>query len=207
MPARKYLKERTNSFLYSTWHGMLQRCYDRNSSNYDNYGGRGINICEEWKNSYDSFFEWAVAHGASKELSIDRINNDKGYSPDNCRWVGLKTQARNKRTTRLIYYRGASKPLCEWAEITGISADVIRTRLDRYGYTIEEALGFKEHETVMPKRPNCRKRVIQQTMDGKFIKEWKDVNEIEAELHIPVHAVRFCCGERKSSYGFIWKYK
>lgn len=83
--------------LYRIFAGMKTRCYNENATGYKNYGGRGITICEEWLSDFWSFHDWALAHGYADGLTIDRINNDKGYSPDNCRWATRADQNRNKR--------------------------------------------------------------------------------------------------------------
>jgi hypothetical protein len=78
---------------------MKQRCHNPKNSRYQDYGGRGITVCDEWLNSFTSFYDWSIANGYRDDLSIDRIDNDKGYSPDNCRWATVLEQNRNKRRT------------------------------------------------------------------------------------------------------------
>lgn len=85
----------------------LRRCYKETYSGYKNYGGRGITVCPEWKNDFQSFLEWAQSHGYRDDLSIDRIDNDKGYSPDNCRWATSLEQNNNTRRNK------KKTPLCE----------------------------------------------------------------------------------------------
>lgn len=92
--------------LYGVWHGMKQRCYDKNRSDYKNYGGRGIKICKEWINDYEAFRKWALNNGYNPhaqygECTLDRIDNDGNYTPANCRWVDAKTQANNRRKVEL----------------------------------------------------------------------------------------------------------
>ena len=85
------------SRLYTIWTDMKQRCGNPNDCCYAIYGGRGISVCEEWKSSFQAFYDWAMSHGYSDHLSIDRVDNESGYSPDNCRWATAKEQVQNRR--------------------------------------------------------------------------------------------------------------
>lgn len=83
--------------IYSIWHGMKSRCYNPNTENYKYYGGRGITVCDEWRDDVVSFYNWAMANGYQDDLTIDRKDNYQGYSPSNCRWATIAEQNKNKR--------------------------------------------------------------------------------------------------------------
>lgn len=106
---------------------VKSRCYNENATSYARYGGRGISVCQEWVDNFSSFREWAVSNGYEDNLTLDRIDNDGPYSPENCRWASPKDQMRNMSRNRRI--RG--KTIAEWSEELGIANWVLRNRLLR----------------------------------------------------------------------------
>lgn len=123
--------------LYETWKRMRDRCNRPNATQYKDYGGRGIKVCDEWDKNFQSFYNWAYQNGYNEDLTIDRIDNNKGYSPDNCRWATYKEQMRNKRTNHIITYKNQSKCISEWCEELNLSYSAVFGRLRR-GWSIEK---------------------------------------------------------------------
>lgn len=135
---------------YMTWVRMRRRCQNSESDDYSNYGGRGISVCDRWE-IFSNFLE-DMGKRPSKHHSIDRINNNGNYTPDNCRWATIKQQNRNKRTTRELTIERKTLGLGEWAEISGINLETIRSRLNR-GWSSETAV-FGPLKQVMLKTGN-----------------------------------------------------
>ena len=125
--------------LYGTWKRMKTRCYNKNCADYKDYGGRGIEVCELWKNDFVEFFYWAMKHGWQKGLSIERKDYNKGYSPENCTWIPFREQAKNRRTVQMITFNGETHNISEWSRITGISRKTLQRRLKSKNFTIQEA--------------------------------------------------------------------
>lgn len=128
----------SGSNYYTVWVNIRQRCYNPNSQAYKNYGGRGIKMCDEWLNSFEQFKK-DIGDKPSFNHSLDRIDNDKDYSKDNCRWATRKKQSNNRRGTIQLLYNGEVKSLTEWCECLGINYDRTKSRL-RMGWSVEKAL-------------------------------------------------------------------
>lgn len=125
--------------LYKIWKGIKQRCYNSNNTYYRNYGGRGIIICDEWLRNFINFYDWAILNGYNDNLTIDRINNDGNYEPNNCRWATAKQQARNRSYCKYFTHNGKTHCIKEWCEILNLNYKTISTRLSR-NWTIQKAL-------------------------------------------------------------------
>lgn len=134
--------------LFDIWVNMRQRCRADGRPEHDNWGNRGIRVCDEWT-SFPAFRDWAMATGYSDDLTIDRIDNSKGYSPENCRWATYKEQANNTRRNHLIEMDGETHTLKQWCEILGgVSKESVYRRVRDFGWSYEKAL----------KTPPLRKR-------------------------------------------------
>lgn len=130
--SRKY------SNLYSCWNTMRHRCYNPQNERYKYYGARGITVCDEWKKSFEPFLNWALSNGYEKGLTIDRVDVNGNYEPNNCRWVSNLCQARNKRNNRMVEFQGETKCVSQWCEDLNLPYHTIRARL-RLGWDAEKA--------------------------------------------------------------------
>lgn len=125
--------------IYRIWCSMRQRCTDPQHSDYPRYGGRGIKVCDRWRQSFDAFLA-DMGDRPSPKHSLDRIDYDGDYTPENCRWATDQEQAHNRSDNRHIEAFGRSRLLCEWAEESGIPVSTLRNRIDRFGWPPDRAL-------------------------------------------------------------------
>jgi hypothetical protein len=135
--------------VYSIWRGMKERCYYERNKRYKEYGGRGIKVCSEWHN-FAIFQEWALSNGYSSELTLDRIDNNGNYCPENCRWATITEQANNKIKSKIIEYEGKRMTLAQWCKLLSLPYFAIYQRLYR-NWTFENAI--KTPLDLQDKRP------------------------------------------------------
>ena len=128
-----------NTRLFRIWAGMVSRCTNPNHKKYGLWGGRGILLCKEWREDFVNFYNWSMNNGYKDNLSIDRIDVNGNYEPNNCRWATAKQQARNARTNVNLTYKEETHCVSEWSEITGIKSGTIFYRI-RHGWSVEDAL-------------------------------------------------------------------
>ena len=136
----------THSRLFNIWNGIKRRCFNRNDSRFKYYGGRGITLAPEWED-FSAFQKWSFAHGYSDSLTIERIDVNGNYCPENCKWIPFEEQARNKTNNRRITINGETHLISEWCKAANVSTTQVYWRL-RQGWNIQDAL-FK---------PDARKR-------------------------------------------------
>ena len=152
----KNIKERENhgecnETLYNLYSAMKQRCYYKKGISYPNYGGRGIEVCSDWKDSYIAFKDWAFNNGYVEGLSLDRIDNDGDYCPENCRWVTKKVQNRNTRRLRkdnTVGYRGVTKSIKKSGTIryiSKVSVDGKKVYIGSFGTALEGAIAYDNY--------------------------------------------------------------
>jgi hypothetical protein len=121
----------TPNRLYDIWNNIKGRCLNQNDKNYYRYGGRGIKIYPDWIHDYSKFRDWAFNNGYKKHLTIDRIDNNGNYEPNNCRWATMKEQANNRRSNINVFWNGDTHTLAEWSEIYSINYGTLRDRYYR----------------------------------------------------------------------------
>lgn len=119
------------SVIYDRWQGMIDRCYRSHDKSFESYGGRGIKVCDEWLNSFLSFYEWSIANGYSEYLTLDRQDVNGNYDPGNCRYVSMKEQNRNKRTNVLLTIGSETKCVTDWCEDFNFPRHVVYRRLKK----------------------------------------------------------------------------
>lgn len=167
---------------YRTWSGMRSRCNNPSSKDYPRYGGRGITVCERW-NSYDNFLA-DMGHKPSLSHTIERRDNSKGYSPDNCYWATMKQQMRNKRNSHLITRDGQTMCASDWCLKLGINHQTFKNRIGRCGWTVERALGH-------PSRAYRTERLdLPVTIDGRTLSIRKWLTEYGVNRDTYHHRVR-----------------
>lgn len=170
--------------LYHVYRGMIDRCYSKNCRNYPSYGGRGISVCDEWRNSFESFRKWAYNNSyddsiSGHDQSLDRIDVNGNYCPENCRWATAQQQQENRRITKMYDFRGEQITASKFAKINGIKDVSIVYRKLKRGISLEQILyefnfskslpeGVFEVDSVASEMGICRESVCRLIREGKL---------------------------------------
>lgn len=186
----------TKTRIYRIWQGMRRRCYDNKCKAYKNYGERGIVVCEEWKEGFQSFYDWAVNNGYSETLSIERKDVNGNYCPENCCWIPLSYQARNKTTTKRTK---ENKLALDIALNNSVIPSTMYGRL-RNGMSVEESVSNKNFK---------RKKVQQIDIEsGDVIATFSSVREAARSLDKSCSDISMCAnGKLNKAYGYIWRFE
>ena len=156
--------------LYGVWKGMKSRCYNEGHTSYKYYGGKGIKVCEQWEHDFMAFRTWSLNNGYKEGLSIDRIDSNKDYGPDNCRWVTPLVQCNNTSRNHIITYHGESKTMAEWADEVGINYSTLRSRINIRKWPIEKALFTPlQHQEEAVIKVKYRNSFCQLEQNGSWI--------------------------------------
>lgn len=132
---------------YKIWSDMKARCFNPKENGYHNYGGRGITVCDEWL-VYQNFESWAIETGYEKGLTIERIDFNNEYCPENCKWATWKEQQNNKRNNKYLEYKGRKQTLAQWCEELGLNYSRTKARINACGWTVEEAFEREKYAQV-----------------------------------------------------------
>lgn len=201
--------------LYNIWCGIKKRCFNPKEPCYSHYGARGITICDDWLHDFSAFEQWSLANGYSDTLTIDRIDNNGNYCPENCRWITHDEQQRNRSNNVRVEHNGESKTISEWSRLLGISDKTLYKRYDsaikHKGFCIyDDLLITAKYQPIYTERYKNRKpkasRIVEQySLNGEYI---CSLSLVEArEKGFNSRAIHNCCSGRcKTACGYIWKY-
>ena len=181
-PPRYEHKKKDNLSLWYRWHGIKKRCLNETDARYHQYGGRGVKVCDQWLESFENFAEWALSHGYAEHLTLERIDVNGDYCPDNCEWITRQEQAFNKRDTIWVDYNGEHIQLRKLCERLGVSYDTVHDRVRDRGWSIEDAISVpSQHENSLMSK--CRDRGLNySTVRDRIVKlGWSE----EEALGIP----------------------
>lgn len=131
---------KSNTKLHPVWRGMKQRCYNKNDKRYKYYGARDIAVCDEWRNDFMAFYTWSMNNGYKEGLTIDRIDVNGNYEPNNCRWITQKQQNKNTRYNKNYTINGETHCLKDWCTILRLKYSTVANRINLYNWSIERAL-------------------------------------------------------------------
>lgn len=210
----KQYKVKDNQRLYDVWKGMRKRCYSEHHKDYRYYGKKGVVMCDEWKNSFDSFAEWAYSHGYKDSLTIERIDNSTGYCPENCTWITKSEQQQNRTDKILIEHDGKTLNLKQWCTLLMLDYAQIHYRYVQKQknctqISFEEIFDMNEISKAKQKGGGKRrKRVNQYDINGNLIKTWDSISSAANAGFNQSSISRCCAGKRyfKTHGGYIWKY-
>lgn len=197
-----YTHGKSKERIYSIYLGMKKRCYNTNEKSYPRYGGKGITICAEWLNDFMSFYNWSMANGYNDSLSIDRIDNLKGYSPDNCRWITMADQAKNKSNNTYISHNGETKIIADWCRELNFPEGAAH---QRYRNCIKQGK-TPTYELIFFNGNRSCKKLYQYSIDGELIKIWNSKADAVRAGFSNSGIIRCTKGKFKQSGGFVWRY-
>ena len=193
---------RSSHPLHKVWNAMFDRCENPNNQMFSVYGGRGISVCQEWRD-FQKFVEWSDSVGGRpKGYSLDRIDPNGNYCPENCRWADDETQQNNKRTNQYLTYKGETLSLSQWARKLGISRYAIQYRFMQ-GWSAEDILEVP----LKHRKDEYRRKILQKTKSGDIVAVYNSLSELPEEYKIT--SVSSACNghyQRDTYKGYIWEY-
>lgn len=190
----------TGSRIYQIWLHMKHRCFNPKDKEYHRYGGRGISICDEWINNrgFENFYNWAINNDYQEDLTIDRINNDDNYEPNNCRWVNRKEQMNNVGYNIYLRLEDKEHTIAQWSDILGIKQNTIQARKKYHNY---------DDRAALLKPPTCQKKVRVTSVDNKIKIDFNSCKEASEYIGCDRSSITQCAqGKIKSTHGYYIEY-
>lgn len=187
--------------IYRTYQGMLWRCKTDIPKFSKYYKDKGIDVCDEWRgeNGFENFNAWAEKNGYKEGLTLDRVDGNLGYSPENCRWADWTTQDNNKSNNRRVEYSGETHTIAEWSRIVGLKKTTLKERLNR-GWSVKDALFAPVLDTKV-------KKVYQYDKEGNLIKEWDRAVDVAKFYGVHLQSVyNVISGKKRHLKGFVFKH-
>lgn len=188
--------------LHSVWASMISRCYHENNPGYPQYGARGIQVCNEWRDFWN-FVKWSDSIGGKPDgYSLDRIDVNGNYCPENCRWADDETQQNNKRTNQYLTYNGETLSLSQWSRKLGVSRWAIQYRFMQ-GWSAKDILEIPLNH----RKDEYRRKILQKTKDGDVIATYNSLSDLPEEYKMT--SVSSACNghyQRDTYKGYIWEY-
>lgn len=184
--------------LYTIWVQMRSRCRNPKHHAFERYGGRGVSVCKDWLD-YETFAQWALGHGYSDDLTIERIDVNGNYCPENCTWITRGAQARNRRSSHLIEYNGEIKSEAEWSREIGMSKHTVSRRLQK-GLDMDAVMN---REKMKPHSPY---KAVYQFKDCVLIKKWERAGEAASANGWNTGTISYACRTGVRAYGYRWSY-
>lgn len=199
---KRQMHGKHNTRLYRIWGNMKGRCYCKSRREYKNYGGRGIKVCDEWQQDFQAFYDWAMSHGYTDTLTLDRIDVNGNYEPSNCRWITNKEQQNNRQYNKLISYNGRTQTLAQWASEYNMCYKTLQKRINKWG--IEKAFNEPLRNRKMFGVENPKSRSVICVETGKI---FETVTLAAKSVNRNHTAVSACCkGKSKTCGGYHWRY-
>lgn len=187
--------------LYGVWRNMNDRCYNENCDRYINYGGRGISVCQEWRENFHAFAPWALRNGWTPDLWIERVDVNGDYCPENCTFLSRKEQMRNKTSNIRITIDGETKCMTEWCEIFGCDFFKAWARYKARNITDPREVFYAGD--LRDLKPS----IIQLTLDGEVVAEYARITDAQNETGVNASVIRNVCkGKGKTGGGYRWCY-
>lgn len=192
--------------LYRIYQGMKQRCNNPNNIGYKYYGNKGIKLCDKWENSFTNFYNWAINNGYNENKTIERLDNNKGYNPNNCKWIKLSEQPLNKSDNLDLIYKDNPITVSEISDITGLNQRTIRSRID-LGWSIDKIINTPRLSQGDYSNPTSSVSINQLDLEGNIINTFNSIKQASEETNTSYYGISGCVrGINKTSGGFKWEY-